>query len=487
MMQRIFFVLLILLASCSRNEGPESRLKIAFNMQPTTTDPRLTSDFVSSTLVGMIYEGLTRCLPGNEVELALAERVEISKDLKVYTFHLREAYWTDGKRITAFDFESSWKGLLQIPSSSSFLFYPIKNAELCVKGEIGSEAVGVLAIDERTLRVELEEPTPYFYSLTAFPSFLPIASHDPGVWSGPFRVEKMVHNDEIVLKKNEMYWNRENVFLDEVHISIVPDEMTALQMFEQGQLDWVGGSISPLPSDALEKLRDRLQFIPCSASTFCTFNVEVCPVHLRKALSYAIDRKALVEEITQAASSVLPPSFTEQVFDLYDPVLAKELLGKGPIPKLTLSFKPSQVERRIAQVLQKQWEKVLGVKVELVQVEFKTLIQKLQTKDYEIALASWIAQFDDPISLLGRFNDRGNLKNYPGWEHEEYTKLLIEAGRSQERGELLQRAEAILVEEMPLAPLYHWSSPAVVSPRIETIATSPCGGILFERFTLAKK
>lgn len=487
-MQRFFFIFLILLISCSRKEGGENRLKISFNMQPATTDPRLAGDFVSSTLVGMIYEGLTRCLPGNEVELALAESVEISNDQKVYTFHLKEAYWTDGEPIRAFDFEHSWKTLLQMPSSCAFLFYPIKNAERFVKGEEPLETVGIRAIDEKTLRIDLQEPTPYFYSLTAFPAFLPVAAHSPDAFSGPFLIEKMVLNDEIVLRKNSAYWNEKNVFLDEVHISIIPDEMTALQMFEKGNLDWMGGSTSPLPPDAMDKLRSRLQFIPCSASTFCTFNTAVCPPNLRKALSYAIDRQTIVEKITQGgqtvANAVLPPSFTSQAFDLYDPELAKKYLEGMALPKLTLYFKQSQMEKRVAQVLQKQWESTLGIEVELVEVEFKTLIQKLQNKDYAIALTSWIAQFDDPMSLLERFKDRANLKNYPGWEDECYSTLLSEASRSKERGKLLQKAEAILIEEMPIAPLYHWSSPVIASPRIEKIASSPCGGILFERFIL---
>ncbi len=475
-------------------------------MQPTTVDPRTANDFVSSTLVCMIYEGLTRCLPGNAVELALANRVEISKDQKTYTFHLRKAYWTDGKPITSTDFERSWKQILTSPSSSSFLFYPIKNAELCIKGEISVDQVGIKALDPSTLQIELEQPTPYFYSLTAFPTFLPVAVHapeDPTVCSGPFQIERMVHNNEIVLKKNLSYWNRDEVFLDKIHISIVPDEMTALQMFEEGDLDWIGGSISPLPPDAIEKLKERLQFIPCSATTFCTFNTQTFPfhnAHLRKAFSEAINREEIVTQITQGGQipsvSMLPPSFTQQSLLLYNPLSAKNHFEKAleelkispkELESLTLYFKPSQIEKRLAQTLQRDWKEAFGITIQLVQLDFKNLVQKLQTRDYEMALSAWIAQFDDPISILERFKEKENLKNYPGWDNSLYRQLLNEANRSKFRSEILAKAEKLLADEMPITPIYHWSSPAIASPRIETVETSSCGGILFERFKLHKK
>lgn len=211
MTSKLLFCCLLIVAGCARNSPSHNSLKISFNIQPTTIDPRLASDFVSSTLVCMIYEGLTRCTPGNGVEAALAERVEISKDQKTYTFYLREAYWTDGTPITAKDFASSWKQILTSASSSSFLFYPIKNGERCAKKEVTADEVGIYPIQDRVLVVELEQPTPYFYSLTAFPSFLPVASHAPddsNVVSGPFQIEKMSHNNEIVLKKNGNYWNK---------------------------------------------------------------------------------------------------------------------------------------------------------------------------------------------------------------------------------------------------------------------------------------
>ncbi len=504
---RWFFFLL--LAACSASYAPrQNRLRISFNTEPTTLDPRKAGDFVSSTLICMTYEGLTRALPGGAIEPAVAEQMEISPDQTVYTFHLRRSVWSDRTPITAYDFERSWKEALSSPILCTYLFYPIKNAERCAKGEVSPDKVGIRALDSRTLCIELEHPTPYFYSLTAFPTFFPTPPREehPPICNGPFCIQSMTNYSEIVLAKNPTFWNRDEIFLDEIHISIVPDETTALQMFEQGDLDWIGGPFSPLPPDALEKLKDRIIFIPNAATTLCTFNTQTFPfsnLHLRKAFSYAIDRGEIVEQLTQGGqifpTSFLPPSLTTyRSVSFSDPAAARrhfeQALEEMQIPphqleSLVLYYKPTQMEKRLAQTLQRQWKEVLGITIGLSQLDFKSHAYRLQNRDYQISLTSWIAQFNDPISILERFKDKAHLKNYPGWEDPDYTLLVNKANCSDQRLELLHAAEALLIDQMPLTPIYHWSSPALCSPRIQATATTPCGGVLFERFrlSLAKK
>jgi oligopeptide transport system substrate-binding protein len=159
----------------------------------------------------------------------------------------------------------------------------------------------------------------------------------------------------------------------------------------------------------------------------------------------------------------------------------------APLPAtLTLYYKPNQTDRRLAQTLQKQWKEVLGVTVQLEQLDLKSLAQRLQSRDYHLCLASWIAQFDDPICILERFKDRANLKNYPGWEDPVFAQLLQEAATSPHRLALLQQAESLMADQLPLLPLYHWRSPALCSSRLTSVSTTPCGGILFERFRFLK-
>ncbi len=493
------------IVACNSPEPPPANhLRISFNTQPTTLDPQKAGDFISSTMISMIYEGLTRCLPGGTPEPALAESVELSEDQKTYIFHLRKANWSDGTPITAYDFERSWKRILSSPSLCTYLFYPIKNVEKCVKGEAFLSEVGIRALDEQTFCVELERPTSYFYSLTAFPSFLPVPSHLDStemIWSGPFCIKKGDSSSEIILVKNQNFWNHQEIAIDEIHISIVSDEMAALQMFERGELDWIGGHLSPLPFDALEEVKDQISFIPSAATTLCTFNTQTFPfynVHLRKAFSYAIDRYQIVDHLTQAsqipATSLLPPCLSSQNQELTDPIQARHHFEQGlkelgivssDLQNIVLYYKPGSMEKRLAQTLQKQWKEVLGVTIQLIQLDFKSHAHRLKNRDYQISLASWIAQFDDPMSILERFKDKAHLKNYPGWEDPIYIQLLNEANTSDERDVLLEKAETYLTEAAPLTPIYHWNSPVLFSSRITMTGTTPCGGILFERFHLA--
>ena len=480
-----------LLASCSKKPDSSSAFRISFNSHPATLNPQEVGDFSSSTLICMLYEGLTRCGCEGSIDLGLAEKVVISEDRRIYTFTLREAYWSDGSPITAFDFERSWKAAFRPVGPNAYLFYPIQNAERCAQGECTVDQLGIRAIGERIFQVELQQPTPYFYSLTAFPSFM--VYKEAGIFSGPFCIEKIRQNNEITLIKNGKFWNRDRIGMEKIQIQILPDEITALQLFEKGELDWLGGSFSPLPLDAMEKLKGQITFIPSAATTFCTFNTEKAPfnnLHLRRAFSYAINRDEIVEEILQGgqipAESLLPPSLSRQSQPLTHFEKAKAEFEKaekelGEIGPLVLYFKGTEVERRLAQILQHQWQQILGIKVELVQLDFKTHAQKLQDRDYQISLASWIAQFNDPISILERFKDRKHLKNYPGWENPQFTQLLTEAANSEQRLDLYTQAEALMAEQLPISPIYHWSVPALCNPRVGHIITTPCGGILFDR------
>jgi oligopeptide transport system substrate-binding protein len=216
---------------------------------------------------------------------------------------------------------------------------------------------------------------------------------------------------------------------------------------------------------------------------------------MRKAFSYAINQAEIIEKIGLLgqipASRPIPPTLAKNSRAFYewgDPDLARAHFKEGlnelnisQIEPITLYFKTGQAEKRLAQTLQRQWHDVLGVEVKLEQLDGKSLAQHLHNRTYQMALASWIAQFPDSISILERFKDPQNLKNYPGWENQEYTSLIQQSLKSPEKRDLyLEKAEELLAEQMPLAPLYHWSSPTICSSRIENIRYSPCGGILFE-------
>lgn len=522
MYKYLLYIFFLICTCCQPYLDSGKCLRLCFNTYPTTTDPRKSADFTSSTLISLLYEGLTRCKSNGSVELALADKVEISSDGKIYLFHLRKSHWSNKTPITAYDFERSWKQILhpQFPSPCAYLLYPIKNAEACRKGSLSLDKLGIQAIHPFLLRVELEEPCPYFFALTAFPLFAPTPpqERDLGILSetiicnGPFRIERVLTNQEILLTRNEHYWDSSLSSLDKIQIQIVPDEITALQMFERGELDWLGGPFSPIHLEALESLhRDStLHFFPTAATTFCCFNTERPPfsnTSLRKAFSYAINRPEIVEKITQTgqipATRYLPPSLLngedKELYAPFDPLQAKAYLQKAlkelqmtpeELEQLTLYFGSSQIDKRLAQALQHQWKETLNIQVQLKQFDLKTHIHFLHKKDYQIALTSWIAQFHDPINILDRFADKENAKNYSGWQNPQFRQLLQEASQQtteEKRKEVLEKAEELLAEHMPIAPIYHWKNPCLLGPRIEQMASTPTGGLLLEQFQLKRE
>lgn len=478
-------------------------------------DPRKSGDFTSATMISLVFEGLTRCLPDGTSEPALAERIDVSEDLLTYTFHMRESFWTDGKPVTAYDFEKTWKQALdpEFPSVCAYLFYPIKNAENAVHQTVSLDEVGIEALDPLTLKVTLERPTPYFISLTAFPSFLPVPQHrlaemdgiinSNRVVNGPFSIGKVTPHALIVLEKNKNYWNPSEQKLNEIQISIIGSESTAYSMFEKGELDWLGGILAPISPDALAstEVQEKAIYSPMSASTFFCFNVGAAPFsnkNIRKAFSLAVDRDEIAREILPnsqvPASRCLPPTLCDgenrDILPHYDPAAAQayfhlgvQELGK-PVEQVVLHFRGGVVDRNIAQVVQRKWEEVLGIEVQLVQTDFKTHKDFLHSRKYSVALANWVAQYHDPANILERFKNPSNAKNYSGWENLEFSSLIEEVQdelNPEIRTALIHRAEDLLAEDLPILPIYHWSSPSLCASRLHNVQTTPSGGVLFER------
>ena len=511
------FIFLLLFSGCLRakKEPPPSCLRISFFTEPATLDPRKSSDFTSATLICMLFEGLTRNLQEGP-KPALAQTIDISKDLCTYTFHLRPSTWSDGFPLVAQDFEAAWKAQIdpQNGSACAYLFYPIRNAEKAFRGEVSMDDVGICCLNEATLQVTLERPTPYFLDLVSFPSYFPAPLHAEGqfeLWkqgssefvsNGPFCIAKHQVNHQILLKKNNHFWAKQTISLGHIDIAILPNSTVAFKMFEQGELDWIGGSLSPLPIDSLQMIRNKysLQFDPRPATTFCTFNLKnpfLQNKNLRKALSLAINRSDIVHRITQMGETpafcMIPPALLppKQLFSPFDPEMAKQLLEKAlqemGISRqqlhLTLLYGPKSPEPNLAQAIQSQWKEVLDLPISLEQRDPQTIKDALQQKDYEICLTNWIAQFTDPINILERFQQATQLKNYPGWQNPDFVSLLEESHLEADpvrRYELLAKAEEIFAEEMPLAPIYHWSQITLWSDRIQDKPMNRGGAVLFE-------
>lgn len=500
-------------------------MRMCISTDPATIDPRRNGDLWTSTLNFLIYEGLTRILPNGEAEQALANKIDVSEDGRSYVFHLRKAFWSDGTPLTAYDFEYSWKTSVdpKFGAACPYLLYPIKNVENAINGEVSPDSVGIQAIDPQTLRIELEHPTPYFLSLITFCNFFAIPKHiesqnskweqtsaDRLVLSGPFKIKKWIRNKEIILEKNPQYWNAANVHLDQIHIYIIPDERTALRMFENREIDFISTALMPISIDDLAALKKagKLSVIPVAGYLACTFNMNRYPfdnANIRKAFSYAIDRDSIINNITQLserpATRILPPVLSNhrdrKLQPTFAPDLARECLKEGlkelglslaelnSLPgAMILHYRENEFHRRIVQAIQNQWKQILGIEVKLEGLEYKTLLQNMMSKNFSIGMENAIAQFADPISILERFKYKATMKNYPGYENSEYMQLLNRANTLKDpksRLKVLDEAESLLASEMPFTPIFYMQQGVLASPNIKNLQFSPLSNLLFTK------
>lgn len=476
----------------------ENRQAIRLNLhtEPPTLDARKATDTSSIGLINMCFEGLMKRGRDRSVYPALAYHVEVSDDHLIYTFHLRQAKWWDGKPVTAHDFELTWKTILDpyFPSGFANDLYVLKNGKAAKTRQKSISEIGVKALDAKTLQVELEYAVPYFLDLVASHSFLAVPSHIANrypnwadnsgplfVGNGPYKLDIWKHHNCLRLVKNDLYWDESVVTLDEIDLSIIEDPNTELNMYESGELDWAGYPLSCLPTDALQALADkkRLKTYPLSGTYYYIFNVNTFPFNnenMRKAFSYAINRKAIIENITQAhqtpATSFIPPTIWDiqsyfsdndiETARVYFQNGLKELgYTKASLPKITLTYNSSEAHHKIAQAIQEQWFQAFGIRVRLANVEWKVFLNELSHKQFQVARMGGIAGFNDPMSFFDLYKYPDSPNNYSGWSNPTFTLLLDQAEQTfdpKQREELLRQAEEIMLSEMPISPIYYYQA-----------------------------
>jgi len=506
-MFKVMLSLFLLLAGCA-SPPPTSLLRMNICREPATLDPRAGGDLVSSTLHFLLFEGLVRLAPDGSLVPAQAARIDISEDKLTYTFHLKATHWSDGSLVTAQDFESAWKAALspQFAAPNAHLLYAIKNGEKVKRGEVGMEELGLYTVDDLTLVIELERRAPHFLQLVAFCSLFPVRETPPFVSNGPFCLETWEHNKRMVLKKNPHYWDTKAIDLNEIQISMVADENTALALFEKGELDIIGRGFSPIPTEALAHyaMAGKLKTYATPATTSVCFNIDKFPFnneHIRKAFSYAIDRAAVVSSLTdirERAATGVNPFDDSSAAEPHNPSLARSHLRIGleeqglaleEFPEIVFEYSLSDVHRRLALVIQEAWKNELGIEVKLASCEHKVFLDKLSSKSYAVAQVSWIAQYNDPLSILDRFKQKESPKNYPGWENPEYVRLLNKSAYDatpEERKATLAEAEAVLMDEVPFAPIYHWTTAFLIQDHLIYPEFVPTGAFDYARIRVKR-
>jgi oligopeptide transport system substrate-binding protein len=484
--------ILLAIAGCDPG-GKRADMVILNGAEPESIDPAIVTGQLESRICYALFEGLLHFDRFGKPQAGIAESWDLSNDGKTYTFHLRsDAKWSNGDPVTAADFVLSWKRALlpETASEYAYLLYHIKNAEAFNEGKQRDfNQVGVAALDDRTLRVDLEAPVPYFLDLCSFATLLPV--HLPTIekygdeWikpehlvnNGPFLLKEWRLNYRIRLEKNPRYWDARHVQLETVDALPIDNSITAYNFYASKVADLIldKGLTPPSLIPELKTLPD-FHAAPFLGNYFVRFNVTRKPfsdVRVRQAFAMAIDRDRIVQKITQAgeppAYSFTPPGtaggyHSPQMFGR-DVEKARRLLssagypdGKG-FPTVTYLYDNKKLNEDIAVEIQSMLFEALGVRVELQKQEWKVYLNSLRRLDYDFARSSWVGDYNDPNTFIDCFVSGGG-NNRTGWSNTEYDKLVAEAAIESDnikRLQILRQAEDILLNQgTPICPLYFY-------------------------------
>lgn len=514
----LVFAFLALASGCERRGAGEEFVAgyntdvftFAVAADPQTLDPGRMSGAPEGRIAFNIFEGLMMPGPSTEdledpddvVVPGVARSFDISDDGRVYTFHLREeARWSNGEPVTAQDFERSWQRVLtpNFPGDYVQLLWIIENGQAYSQGDLEDwSQVGVKSLNDHTLEVTLREPTPYFPQLVAFYTFFPVPMDvvaEQGIrWTrpenivsnGPYVLTEYRPQRDMMLEKNPHYWDRDNVRMEQARVRIIDDINAVVNAYRTGTLHWTGTS---LPVAQIASLLTHPDYVrePLLGTYYFRINVsdESSPLadpRVRRALAMAVDRRSLVEETMNnlyfVADAFVPPmEGWESAADplRYDPAAARALLaeagfpgGEG-FPQVEFLYNVDENHKLIAEAVQAMWQRNLGVRITLNNKEWRTYLQDMSTLNYQMARAGWIGDYNDPTTFLDLWETH-NGNNNTGWSHEEYDRL-IHAARVETdpdaRLELLQEAEAILMREGPVIPVFYYTNNFLVSRHLE--------------------
>lgn len=486
----------------------EQILHLANGSEPEDLDPQITTGVTEDHIIRAMIEGLVSEDP---VDLhpvpGMAERWDISPDGKTYTFHLRaNARWSNGDPVTAQDFVRSYRRALSPELANEYkdMFFYVVNAEKFYKQEITNfDEVGFKALDERTFQVSLHHPTSYFLSLLNHHSWFPI--HIPTVekhgklyqrgnrWTrpenyvanGPFVLSEWKVNSVIAVKKNPFYWDADRVKLKEIRFYPLERLDTEERAFRSGQIHKTY-KIPPTKIDYYKEHNPDLLKQAAYLGTYFymlnTTNVALSDKRVRQALAMSIDRAAIVKNVTRGgelpAFSLVPPKtmgYTSRTQIPFDVPRAKKLLadagfpeGKG-FPKIQLLYNTLESHKTIAEAIQQMWKKNLGIDITLRNEEWKVYLDSRKLGKFDLFRYGWIADYVDPNAFLDMWlSDGGN--NNSGWANKQYDDLIAEAGRTIDtaaRFEIFQKAEALLLDEMPIMPIYFYTTSYLLQPNVK--------------------
>ncbi|HHX60576.1 MAG TPA: peptide ABC transporter substrate-binding protein [Epulopiscium sp.] len=469
--------------------------------EPGSLDPALAQGTHESWVIDHTFEGLMKKDKDGNLVGGMAKDYTLADDGVTYTFNMRDDIkWSNGDPVTANDFEFSWKRVLDANLGSTYAYqlYYLKNGEAYNTGTASIDDVGVKALDDLTLEVVLEQPAPYFVELTAFYTFFPVNkavveanpewANEPATFvsNGAFKLTQWNHKANILIMKNDNYYNASEVKLDGIDFAILEDENTAWQKYQANEFDFLYPLPQTVVADLKAKADPELVIGEELAVYYYNFNTKIKPFNnpkVRQALSMAIDRETITDKVAQGgqtpAFAIVPPGipdetgkdFREAQGDYFkeDVEAAKVLLAEGLAEegmtvadiKPAILYNTQEGHKKVAQVVQEMWRNNLGIEVQLENVEFQVKLDREKAGDYQVSRAGWVGDYVDPMTFIDLFVSDGpyNDSKFNMKEYDELVSVAKGTADQTVRFDAMREAEALFMNNASVMPIYYYTKP----------------------------
>ena len=510
-------------ASSAAGTAAGGTLNIMLETEVQSLDPQIATDGTSFEVIADYTDGLMQMDADGSAVPAIAESYDISEDGKTYTFHLRDAKWSNGEAVTAADFVFGWQRAVDPANASEYSYMlsdigQVVNAAEIIAGEKPVTDLGVTAVDDKTLEVQLNVPVSYFLSLMYFPTFYPVneaffntckdtfgTSPETVLSNGAFTMtDYQPAATAFELVKNPDYYDADKVSLDGLSYQVIKDSQQALMSFQTGALD-----LTLLNGEQVDQVKDDPQFTSVGAGYlwYISPNIDAVPelanLNLRKAITFALDRDSITGDVLKDGSApcytAVPPQFatgpdgsdfsadqTKFAEDCaFDADKAKQFYeaAKSELGKDSFTFDmvvdADDAPQKVAQVVKEQLETTLaGFTVNLTVEPKKQRVQDMQDGNFQLGLTRWGPDYADPMTYLGMWVT-GNSNNYGLWSDAEYDSIIDECTTGdlctdpEGRWAALYEAEAIVLEQAVIFPLYGQCNAEMISSAVSGVEFHP--------------
>lgn len=486
---------------------PQRVLRRGNGEEPDTLDPHLSEGVPAGNIIRDLFQGLTAENLQGETVAGAASRWDVSRDGKTYTFYLRpDARWSNGDQVTAHDFVYGFQRSTNPATGSKYgrILAPILNAQQVLSGEIPVEQLGVTALNDLTVQIQLQDPTSYFLALLSHSSTFPVHRGSIEQWggqhvrpgrlvsNGAFKLSEWVVHSHIAIDRNPYYWDSGSVWLERVYYYPIVDRNAELNRFRAGELDWTFEVPNSQFNWLEENLPDALVISPWLGTYFLGYNIIQEPfednLELRQALSLAVDRQLLTEKVTRFGElpsfNLVPPGIPDYSPAEFDYMaltqderdeMARDLYARAgysesnPL-RLELRYNTNENHKKIALAVAAMWKQTLAVQTSLLNEEWKVFLQnRRQRRVTEVFRAGWIGDYSDAYTFLEIYQSMHG-QNDSGYDNPSYDRLLEQVQSERipsRRARLMREAERMLLVDQPILPLYTYVTKRLINPDVK--------------------